>query len=78
MITGFENIRLAGVEVYIVPDQFRSEQFRYPRSKRRRIRKKWRRDPANWRLVPMRQSLRMGNRLLVDRRTYDDLMAQIK
>ena len=27
------------------------EQFRFPRSKRCRIRKKWRKDPRNWRTV---------------------------
>ena len=30
-----------------------SEQFRFPRSKRRRIRKKWRKDPRNWRTTPL-------------------------
>lgn len=30
----------------------RQEQFRFPRSKRWRIRKKWRKDPRNWRAIP--------------------------
>ena len=39
---------IMGLPYYVHP--FR-EQFRFPRSRKKRIRKKWRKDPRNWREV---------------------------
>lgn len=37
------------VSTYQIP--YEREQFRFPKSKKRRIRKKWAKDPRNWRSV---------------------------
>ena len=39
----------------------RREQFRFPKSKKRRIRDRWRKDPANWRTKKVCRMLRIGN-----------------
>jgi hypothetical protein len=39
----------------------RREQFRFPKSKKRRIRDRWRKDPANWRTKKVCMMLRIGN-----------------
>lgn len=41
------------------------EQVRFPRSKKRRIRKKWKNNQANWGRVPHYKVYRVGNMLLV-------------
>lgn len=39
---------LRGMPVIEIPDGIENQQVRFPRSKKRRIRKKWRRDWRNW------------------------------
>lgn len=39
------------------------EQFRFPKSKKRRIRNKWAKRPENWR--PMRRAMIMGDMVLM-------------
>lgn len=48
-------------------------QFRFPRSKKRRIRKKWSKQPWNYRMVPRDYCYQIGNQLLVS----PGLMAKI-
>lgn len=57
--------QLDGIEV--IPVAYMSErmQVRFPRSKKSRIRKKWRRDSRNWQDVPMDRCIMMGRRLYV-------------
>ena len=43
-----------GLKVVAGLDMCKREQFRFPRSKKKRMRKKWRRDSRNWRYVPDR------------------------
>ena len=40
-------------------------QFRYPRSKRRRIRNKWAKRPQNWKTVPWDRVYQMGDVLMM-------------
>jgi hypothetical protein len=39
-------------------------QYRFPKSKRRRVRKKWKNDPKNWRTMPDDKIYIMGNRAI--------------
>lgn len=44
---------LLGVDLYILPPvPIATEQWRRPRSRKRRIRQKWARVPSNWRYLP--------------------------
>ena len=67
---------LNGMPVFIVhePEPF---QHSKPRSKRRRIRKKWAKNPKNWTTpraaVEYPQVLRTRQGLIMDRRTFVEL-----
>lgn len=58
-----------GMEV--IPDSYMVdtvyEQFRFPRSKKKRMRKKWAKDPHNWRTrsVPWDKAYVLGKQILV-------------
>jgi hypothetical protein len=39
------------------------EQFRFPRSKRKRIRKKWAKKAENWKCVPWEKAYQIGDTL---------------
>lgn len=54
-----DNIKMPfGIQVlsnpYLNEFEYKSEQYRFPRSKSRRIRKKWLKNKANWKLVKYR------------------------
>lgn len=57
---------------------YEHRQFRFPLSKKRRIRKKWAKRDVNWRTVYKPTILKMGHEMICDRRTYERLMADIK
>lgn len=48
-----------GVKIFVDPyfPTTRREQFRFPRSKKSRMRKKWRKNPRNWREVDCRNDI---------------------
>lgn len=66
-------IPYGAMPVAVSPDP-RPRQIRFPRSKRRRIRRKWKRRPENWRRDdnPVEDGvvLRVGDRLVTNPRTY--------
>lgn len=47
----------------LVTSDLMVEQFRFPKTKKRRIRNKWAKRPENWR--PMRRAMIMGDMVLV-------------
>ena len=49
-------------------------QIRFPRSKKKRIRKKWRKRPENWGWKTTYLVVRMGSILTVHSKTYEKLM----
>ena len=57
--------------------RWRWEQYRFPRSRRRRIRKKWARDRANYRNTYDGEQgpYRMGDRILCGPRAYAKILA---
>ena len=74
---------MAGIPVYtsaMVP-AFERVQVRFPRSKKVRIRKKWSKDPRNWRTIPyvrfmsMRKD-KMDQLILTHRQTMDAWLKQ--
>lgn len=48
-------------------------QFRFPRSKRRRIRAKWRKDRRNWKRIPTGEVYQIGDTLYM----HPDMMAKL-
>ena len=52
----------------------KSVQYRFPKSKKRRIRKKWSKRPWNFRLVPRECCYQFGNQIIVS----PGLMAKIQ
>lgn len=58
-------IDLYGMHVYLDENLGKRVQFRVPRTKNRRIRKKWARRPENWRFVPDPKAHKIGNYLYV-------------
>jgi len=41
------------------------KQIRFPRSKKKRIRKKWRKDSRNWKSVPLNEVFQLGKDTLI-------------
>jgi len=71
-------MELAGLPVIVshyCPDgRMRREQFRTPRSRRRRIRRKWSRRETNWRSVlEEREVFKMANRWVCSPSTWEHL-----
>lgn len=61
-----------GLDVYVDANLGeRREQFRFPRSKRKRIRKKWAKNQRNWRMVYVPQIYRMGDAFIMDPVSYE-------
>ena len=58
-------------------DDTRTKQVRFPRSKKKRIKKKWRRDPGNWITYRVPVGYRMGNRLIVNDLQMFEIRKQI-
>lgn len=54
---------LFGLPVYLTESLADRVQFRFPRSKKVRIRRKWARQAKNFKVVPRRECLRVGNSL---------------
>jgi len=54
-------------------DDIRTKQVRFPRSKRRRIRKKWRRNLNNWKTYRVPVGYMVGGTLVVNDLRMDEL-----
>lgn len=68
---------MMGTNIYIsdsLPGGWRREQFRFPKSKRKRIRKKWAKRPENWRTVAVPVFMHIGGHIYCNRVGYDQLM----
>jgi len=63
---------LFGLNVHVIEDQYLDcihIQFRFPKSKRKRIVRKWVKNPKNWKTG----CIKMGNSILISRSDYDKL-----
>lgn len=49
------------------------KQFRFPRSKKKRINKKWSRRSANWRTYKITYSYIVGNKIIMDSKSFEQL-----
>ena len=74
-MTSIDHGPLDGIRVTVNPYiGSRMEQYRHPKSKRRRIRKKWRRDQRNWKLHEYPEIYEVnGYGLIVSRAAYCQL-----
>lgn len=55
-----------------------TKQVRFPRSKKRRIQKKWRKRPGNIKTVPDRQCIMIGDKIICHPVVAAELRAAIK
>ena len=64
----------------IVTDSMMSKriQFRFPRSKKRRMRKKWTKNQKNWKTIPLDTIYRMGDTLIMHPMMTERLKKEIK
>ena len=68
---------LGGFPVICEPLMARSEQYRFPRSKKRRMRRKWAKQKRNYRDVPL-SPCRVGNTIYMHPITFAELKRQTK
>lgn len=54
------------------------KQVRFPTSKKKRIRNKWKKDSNNFKTKEVEDTIKMGNKLYVSQKTYDRLLQEIK
>ena len=54
------------------------KQFRFPRSKKRRIKKKWRKNARNFRMVPQKKIFRVGNSFYAHPEIVDEFWRQVE
>lgn len=69
-----------GIEIIcsrLVPDEKTSWQYRFPRSKKRRIRRKWAKDLRNWKTEVKPVMYQMGNRIICSPTAYAQLMGEL-
>lgn len=60
------------------PHLVKRVQFRFPKSKRRRIRKKWAKQSKNFKTIPLDEIYRMGNSFVMHPRMAERLRAKIQ
>lgn len=54
------------------------KQFRFPRSKKLRIKKKWRKNAQNFRMVPQKKIFRVGNSFYAHPEIVDEFWKQME
>jgi len=78
-----ETLRQLGTSFDIVPTnyvfpKFDLVQFRFPKSKKRRIRDKFRKDGKNYRIVEIEQMMVVGNIIYVNYKSFENLKNKFK
>lgn len=68
---------LGGMDVVVSPYCSTREQVKFPKTKKRRIRKKWAKRSENWVDVPWDYAIQMGGQLICHPVFYDKLMTSI-
>jgi hypothetical protein len=71
---------LYGLQINIIDDSMLAgehKQFRFPRSKKQRIRKKWRRCQTNFRFIPNNTVYQIGNILYCSRYMAESLKKEL-
>lgn len=68
------SVNIFGVQIITSPRLVESRQFRFPRSKKKRIRKKWMRRSANFKNFPSRTILQIGGQWVM----HPEILRQIK
>ena len=56
---------LYGLRIVTEPTLSKRVQVKFPKSKKRRMRKKWAKDQKNWKTVPLDTIYQMGNTLIM-------------
>lgn len=68
------------VDVYVDPylPNTRRVQFRFPKSRKRRIRKKWEKDARNWRTEEIYTAFRINGKLVVNEACYRKMQSEVE
>lgn len=67
-----------GIKVFLNPHLLTREQYRYPRSKRKRIRNKWTKQETNYRTIPSRDIIRTSTCIFVHPDTWREVQRKLK
>lgn len=78
LLRPIQNGRGFGIPIMVVDNEAtvitKREQYRFPRSRKRRIRKKWRKASDNWRYLPPQYCCyQTPNGLVMPRKLYEEL-----
>jgi len=65
--------QLAGIKVFVDPHLQDRIQFRFPRSKKKRIRKKWAKQERNYKRIPSKSIYKIGDAIYVHPILYEQL-----
>jgi len=68
---------IAGMEVFESELVLDYKQFRFPKSKKRRIKKKWTKREVNWRNFPGKKALIFNNKMFVHPETYKKIQEAV-
>lgn len=68
---------LSGVRVYSSPHMADRKQVRFPRTKKRRIRKKWAKRPENYKTIPWDKVYQMGDAIYAHPAMIEKLKRQM-
>ena len=69
---------LADARIVVSPMMCDRKQIRFPRSKKRRIQKKWRKRPGNWVNIPWQHAIKSGDIYLVHPAILSQLHAALE
>ena len=67
-----------GLQVTTNPHMTERIQTKFPRSKKRRIRKKWSKNQKNWTTRPVDKVYQMGNTLIMHPEIFERLRREVK
>jgi hypothetical protein len=69
---------LYGFQVFPCHYMFDRKQVKFPRSKKKRMIKKWRKQPKNYKIIPQEKVIQIGNGLHMHPDLYIKLKEQTK
>ena len=70
-----------GIDVIVndrITEFYEKVQFRFPKSKKRRIRKKWKKRPENFRMEKRNRVLKLGRQMFVHSLMFEQIKNEYK
>ena len=71
-----------GIKVNVYPSDilcvtYQRKQFKFPKTRKMRIRKKWRKDERNFKVIENHKMARIGNDVFLSKKQYDQYITSI-